>query len=180
LNDTQFPAVRKEAVMTAYGPQPRWRSPELAAGCWGSSAAAVAPGSQGAAYARISAPQAITPGPRKRAPGSSGRPSPVARAGVVGASEIATGVVVESVVILAPGRRRRSAPRRSRRSASRSRTQTRQPSPRTQIRRRGLRRRRERVQTEDSRHRRRLWTPRAPQPEHECGDRGEGMAVNLS
>ena len=50
----------------------------------------------------------------------------------------------------------------------------------SQVRRRGLRRRRERVQTEDFRHRRQFWAPRAPQPEHEGGDRGEGMAVDLS
>ena len=51
--------------------------------------------------------------------------------------------------------------------------------PRSHIRRRGLRRRRECVQTEDSRHGRRFRAPRALQPEHEGGDRGEGMAVDL-
>jgi hypothetical protein len=44
----------------------------------------------------------------------------------------------------------------------------------SQIQRRGLRRRRERVQTEDPRHRRRLWTPRAPQPEHEVATEARG------
>jgi hypothetical protein len=46
--------------------------------------------------------------------------------------------------------------------------------------RRHLRCRRQRVQTEDPRHRRQLWAPRAPQPEHEGGDRSEGMTVDLS
>jgi hypothetical protein len=36
------------------------------------------------------------------------------------------------------------------------------------------------VQTEDPRHRRQLWAPRALQPEHEGGDRSEGMTVDLS
>jgi hypothetical protein len=45
------------------------------------------------------------------------------------ASEMATDVVVGSAVILVPGRRRRLAPSRSRRSASRSTTSAHQPSP---------------------------------------------------
>jgi hypothetical protein len=36
------------------------------------------------------------------------------------------------------------------------------------------------VQTEDPRHRRRLWTPGAPQPQHEGGNRREGVTVDLS
>jgi hypothetical protein len=47
------------------GPR-RWRSPELAAGCWGHSAAGVAPGPQGAICAQGR-------GPRQRPPGSGGR-----------------------------------------------------------------------------------------------------------
>jgi hypothetical protein len=133
-------------------------------------------GHKGQPARRISALGAIIPGPRKRASGSGGR-TEVARAlsrgpGSSGASEMATGVVVGSAVILAPGRRRRLAPRRSRRSASCSTTSAHQPSPDHRPDRitgstprpsRG----RERVGTKDSRHRRRLWTPRAPQPEHE-------------
>jgi hypothetical protein len=46
-------------------------------------------------------------------PGSGGRTSPIARARVVGASEMATGVVVGAAVILPPGRRRGLSPRRS-------------------------------------------------------------------
>jgi hypothetical protein len=120
---------------------------------------------------------AITLGPGQRTPGSGGRTeglrtTPVGRAGVGRSSEMATGVVVGSAVILAPGRLRRLAPRRSRRSASCSTTSAHQPSPDHRPDRitgstprpsRG----RERVGTKDSRHRRRLWTPRAPQPEHE-------------
>ena len=53
------------------------------------------------------------------------------------------------------------------------------PASRSQIRLHGLRCRRERVQTEDPRHRRQLRAPRAPQPEHERGGRGEGMTINL-
>jgi hypothetical protein len=47
------------------------------------------------------------------------------------------------------------------------------------IRRHGLRRRRERVQTENPRHRRRFRAPRAPRPQHEGGNRREGMTVDL-
>jgi hypothetical protein len=36
------------------------------------------------------------------------------------------------------------------------------------------------MQSEDPRHGRRFRAPRAPQPQHEGGDRGEGMAVDLS
>jgi hypothetical protein len=39
-----------EGLATACGPLPRWRSPELAAGHWGGSAATVAPGPHGATY----------------------------------------------------------------------------------------------------------------------------------
>jgi hypothetical protein len=49
----------------------------------------------------------------------------------------------------------------------------------SQIRRHGLRRRRERVQTEDPRHWRRLWAPRAPQPQHQGGHGREGVAIDL-
>jgi hypothetical protein len=92
-----FAALRESAP----GPQPRWRSPELAAGCWGSSAAAVAPGPQGdkgQPTRRISALGAIAPGPRQRA-------APVPHRGRTKprrACQMATGVVVGSAVILAP------------------------------------------------------------------------------
>jgi hypothetical protein len=59
-------------AVSFYGPSRRWRSPELAAGCWGSSAATVASGPQGATYAP-DCRGAITPGPRQRARGSGGR-----------------------------------------------------------------------------------------------------------
>jgi hypothetical protein len=49
----------------------------------------------------------------------------------------------------------------------------------SQIRRRGLRRRRERVQTEDPRHRRRLRAPRAPQPQHQGGYGREGVTIDF-
>jgi hypothetical protein len=48
------------------GPSRRWRSPELAAGCWGSSPAGGAPGPQGAICAQ-------GPVPRQGPPGSGGR-----------------------------------------------------------------------------------------------------------
>jgi hypothetical protein len=70
----------------------------LTAGCWGSSAASVAPGRQGAIYAQ-------EPGPRRRPPGSGARTDGSARAPagrVVAASEMATDAVVGSAVILAP------------------------------------------------------------------------------
>jgi hypothetical protein len=75
-------------------------------GYWGSSAATVAPGHKGQPVPRTAA-GAITPGPRQRAPCSGGRTNglrtgPVGRAGVVGASEMATGGLVGSTVILAP------------------------------------------------------------------------------
>ena len=73
--------------MAGIGPLSRWRSPELAAGYWGSPAATVAPGPHGATYARAPPRGAMTPGPQQRAPGSGGRTdglrtSPVGRAGV--------------------------------------------------------------------------------------------------
>jgi hypothetical protein len=49
----------------------------------------------------------------------------------------------------------------------------------SQIRRRGLRRRRERVQTEDPRHWRRLRAPRAPQSQDQGGHGREGVAIDL-
>jgi hypothetical protein len=68
------------------GPSRRWRSPELAAGCWGSSAATVASGPQGATYAPdrragqfpqdrgTEGPQAQVAGPTGSARGPSGGP----------------------------------------------------------------------------------------------------------
>jgi len=54
------------------GPQPRWRSPKLAAGHWGSPAATVAPGPQGATYAPDcrggNYPRTAAEGPRLRWP----------------------------------------------------------------------------------------------------------------
>jgi hypothetical protein len=104
--------------MAAHGPQRRCRSPELAAGYWGSPAAAVASGPQGATYAP-DCREGQLPQDRERAPGSDGRTdglrtSPVGRAGVVGASDMATDVVVGSaggacggsVTALGPGARR--------------------------------------------------------------------------
>jgi hypothetical protein len=81
-------------------PSRRWRSPELAAGCWGSSAATVAPGPRG--NLRVGFPRlGQLPQNRRRGP-----QAPVAaherRAGVVGASEMATGVVVGSAARSSP------------------------------------------------------------------------------
>jgi hypothetical protein len=104
----------KTAEMSLVGPTRRWRSPELAAGYWGGPAATVASGPQGQSMPRTAA-VAITLGPRQRAPGSGGRTvglrtGPVGRAGVVGASEMATSV--RAGVGRDPG-----APRRRRRLA---------------------------------------------------------------
>jgi hypothetical protein len=52
---------------------PRWRSPELAAGCWGGSAATVAPGPQGATYAPYCRGGQLPQDRGQRAPGSGGR-----------------------------------------------------------------------------------------------------------
>jgi hypothetical protein len=56
--------------------------------------------------ARGNYPRTAAEGPRLRWRTDGLRTSPVGRAGVFGASEMATGVVVGSAVILAPGRRR--------------------------------------------------------------------------
>jgi hypothetical protein len=80
-------------VMTLVGPSRRWRSPELAAGCWGSSAAL---GPQGATYA-AGRRGAITPGARKgpQVPVAAPRSHEPRREGrVVGCQRMATGVGV--------------------------------------------------------------------------------------
>jgi hypothetical protein len=95
LAGDQLPATFFAARAATHGPSRRWRSPELAAGCSGSSAATVALGPQGATYvwdfrARGNYTRTAEEGPRLRWPRRA-RTSPVARAGVVGASEMARG-----------------------------------------------------------------------------------------
>jgi hypothetical protein len=57
------------AARAACGPSRRWRSPELAAGCWGGPAATVASGPHGATYAPDRRGEQFSPGPPHPASG---------------------------------------------------------------------------------------------------------------
>jgi hypothetical protein len=87
----------ERAASSVVGPSRRWRSPALAAAYWGSPAATVAPGPQGATYAQDpETPQGRRRRARPVAPRADGlRTRP-------GAWALAAGAVEGSAVILAP------------------------------------------------------------------------------
>jgi hypothetical protein len=96
-----FKKLPVSSTMTACGPSRRWRSPELAAGCWGGPAATAASGPHGATYAQDPR-TAAERGPRAPVAAPTGSAAPSGGPGWSVQRDGEGGVVAGSAVILAP------------------------------------------------------------------------------